>query len=185
LRFLLVYVGLWLLVLSIYWKARLYPALFSEQHIIDQTARMSAASAPTWRYWLSRWHHSHRPLGWMTLRLDLATAGRRIEDWRVTNIILHALASGGVLVLMLALRASFPAATVAAVIYAAHPLQTAAVCSLTARFSLVCAVLYILALLLLVLGWWVPAALAGYLAWKSKEDAILLPLVGAALWVLR
>jgi protein O-mannosyl-transferase len=74
-------------------------------------------------------------------------------------------------------------------IFAVHPLQSEAVAYVWGRSSSMCALFYFGSLLSMLVGfskagrqrivWFGLAAIAGYLAWKTKEEAITLPLLAA------
>jgi Flp pilus assembly protein TadD len=80
-------------------------------------------------------------------------------------------------------------AVAAGLIFAVHPLHSEAVAYVWGRSSSLCALFYFGSLLMLFTGfskagrkrilWFIGAAIVGFLAWKTKEEAITLPLVAA------
>jgi protein O-mannosyl-transferase len=80
-------------------------------------------------------------------------------------------------------------AVAAGLIFAVHPLQSEAIAYVWGRSSSMCALFYFGSLLSMLIGfskagrkrivWFGFAVIAGYLAWKTKEEAITLPLVAA------
>ncbi len=121
--------------------------------------------------------------------------------FHLTNILIHS--ANALLVFGIAHLAAkrwlepdkskfFPLA--AAMIFAVHPIQSEAVAYVWGRSSSLCALFYFAALLLMMIGlskpdrrqilWFGLAVLAAYAAWKTKEEAITLPLAAAGLMAL-
>jgi protein O-mannosyl-transferase len=85
-------------------------------------------------------------------------------------------------------------AVFAGMIFAAHPMQSEAVAYVWGRSSSVCGLFYFASLLLMLIGfssegrrkilWFGCAFLAGFLAWKTKEETITLPFIAACLALL-
>ena len=136
-----------------------------------------------------------RGLGDLTFALDFARAGYSVSAFHFTNLLIHLLAA---LFALLALRRLFPGrhflALFGALVFALHPLQTAAVtyvvqryASLSAMLCLGALVLYLRARALLaspaqgVRGrWLVPylgAVGAGAAACFVKQNAVVLPVL--------
>lgn len=180
------------LPIAIYLPSISYPLLFTEKHIVA-AARAHQASRnldpqhhKTVWYWISYLRYHDRPLTWWTYEIDGRRWGfQRAIGWRCTNIGLHAIASVLVFVFIRELGCGNAGGAIAAGIYAASPVNSAAVCSLTARAGLLCACFYLLSLITLLDHHFIASVLFAGMAWKSKEDAITLPFVGAALWWLQ
>jgi len=108
-------------------------------------ASLSAEPMPWYRIWLEPyWLPSvspdklYRPLTTWTLRANAAFAGEPLEPWRfrVVNLVLHALASVGVVVLGWRLAGSVAAGLVAGLLFATHPVHTEAVVPIYGRSEL-------------------------------------------------
>lgn len=77
-----------------------------------------------------------RPLTTATFALDWRIGGGTPRAFHRTNLGLHVLASVGLLLLLLRLPVSTPAALVAAALFAVHPVHTEAVASIVGRAEL-------------------------------------------------
>lgn len=140
-----------------------------------------------------------RPVALASLALDASLFGREAPAFRRTNLLLHGLASLGVLLLALRVLAPRPA-VIAGLLFAAHPVHAEVIvsaangrCELLALcFSLGAMLLHLRArdlsaagrlplaassLVLSVLCWW--------LAWTSKESALVWPLLLLLLELVR
>lgn len=125
-----------------------------------------------------------RNLRWLTYAADYAFGGGRPWIFHLSNIVWHALATLGVFLLARRWLAGSLSALLAAALFAAHPIQTAAVSYISGRKDILAAVFVVLALLLIERmratgqsrwGWLAGAAyLFGFF---SKESAIVLPLL--------
>ncbi|KAE8752552.1 hypothetical protein FOCC_FOCC000674 [Frankliniella occidentalis] len=97
-------------------------------------------------------HGSYRPLTVLSLRLNaLLAGGAPLQDgawgFHLGNVLLHVMASLLVLQLGRRLLTSPWAATVAALLFAAHPVHCEAVAGVVGRADLLCAVFFLLSLL--------------------------------------
>jgi protein O-mannosyl-transferase len=123
------------------------------------------------------------------------------EAYHLFNVLIHAINSVFVygIARLLAKRWLSPDrieifAAAAGLIFAVHPLQSEAVAYVWGRSSSLCALFYFGSLLMMLVGfsktdrkrilWFAGAVTVGYLAWKTKEEAITLPLVAAGAIVL-
>lgn len=131
-----------------------------------------------------------RPLLMASYRRDaeqaeLDSAGLPVPtDWHATNLALHAINAVLVYGIARAFLNSFPAG-MAALVFAAHPLTQPAVATISGRSSVLCGTFYFGATVSALCGWWPLMVLSGWLAWKTKEEALMLPFTIAALLVLR
>ena len=143
-----------------------------------------------------------RPLAYFSLALNHLAGGLEPRGYHIVNIALHALT--GVLVLLFSrlifrralhlagrLAPAVPGgeitlATLSALLFVAHPIQTQAVTYIVQRMSVLATLFYVLALLLFVLGrersagpgrllLWVGCVFCGVLAMGSKPIAAPLP----------
>lgn len=168
------------LAILIYWPARRYPLIFTEKLIVSNIRRRSRKTPWPARAW--NWRSQHRPLTWITYDWDGTRWGfMDPAGWRRTNIGLHAINSVLVLWFLQVLGIPLVPAAMGGGIYAAAPINSAAVCSLTARAELVMCAFYLATLIALLSGWWIPAGVFAIAAWKSKESALTLPIVGGLL----
>ncbi|RME00816.1 MAG: tetratricopeptide repeat protein [Deltaproteobacteria bacterium] len=124
-----------------------------------------------------------RPMRLLTLRLDAWLWGRNPAGYHLTNLLLHLTASLLLLRLVQVLVGNLRVATVCALIFAVHPVQTEAVAVVSNRKEMLVALFVFLSLLAYHRGtmgrWWgYPIALvASLLAFLSKETAIVLPVI--------
>ena len=125
-----------------------------------------------------------RNVRWLTYAVDYALGQGRPWIFHLSNIVWHALASVGVFLLARRWLAGSLSALLAAALFAAHPIQTAAVSYISGRKDILAAVFVVLALLLIEKmratgqsrwGWLAGAAYL--LGFFSKESAIVLPLL--------
>jgi Tfp pilus assembly protein PilF len=125
-----------------------------------------------------------RNVRWLTYAVDYAIASGRPWLFHLSNIVWHALAAIGLFLLTQRWLTGSLSALLAAALFAAHPIQTAAVSYISGRKDILAAVFVVLALLLIEKmresgqsrwGWLAGAAyLFGFF---SKESAIVLPLL--------
>lgn len=125
-----------------------------------------------------------RNVRWLTYAVDYALGQGRPWIFHLSNIVWHALATLGVFLLARRWLAGSLSALLAAALFAAHPIQTAAVSYISGRKDILAAVFVVLALLLIEKmresgqsrwGWLGGAAYL--LGFFSKESAIVLPLL--------
>jgi tetratricopeptide (TPR) repeat protein len=156
------------------------PALWGPFHL-DDFALWNDVAVTSPSGWADCWRFGQtRPLTWFSFWLNYQAAGQSPFPWRLFNLLLH-LAS--VAVLRDALRRVLPehAATIAAALFALHPIQTEAVSYVFARATLWMTLFCLLSLRAWWMGrrwaaavWFVPALL-------SKEECVALPLALALL----
>ena len=133
----------------------------------------------------------------VTFGLNFLWGGWESYGFHLVNTLIHAL--NAALIFLIALHVSakrwFPAFAAAAV-FAVHPIFTEGVASLAGRFSSLCALFYFAAVLAFLKGldagtlrirlaWFVSTAMATYLAYLSKQEALALPIALAAIYWLR
>lgn len=114
-----------------------------------------------------------------------STVGKvtRLHGWHLTNYALHAI--NGVLVFAILSRFVEPiAAFLGALMFIAHPVGVPAVQPIAGRPSLLCAMFYFAALMMVLLGWMVPAIVLWYMALRSKEEAAIWPIAALVTWGL-
>lgn len=122
----------------------------------------------------------YRPVPLATFALDWELWNGRPLGFHLANILLHAAASGLVLLLLLGLGAAPLAAAGGAALFAVHPVHVEAVANVVGRAELLAALFYIggcLAYLRLPSGWGRAAAVAVLylLSLLSKEIGVTLP----------
>src|SRR5947209_4659672 len=143
-----------------------------------------------------------RALTQLSYALTINIAGANPRAFHIINILIHALNS--LLVFGIARHvAGFWMATTkrelfalaAASIHAVHPLYSEGVTYVWGRSSSLCASFYFASVLLVMAGyrseqhrrrylWYCFALVSGFLAWKTKEEAITLPLAIAGFFAL-
>lgn len=120
----------------------------------------------------------YRPLTMLTYAANHRLSAEPF-GFHLVNLVLHALVSLGVLALAIALFDSLPAATVAAALFAVHPIHTEAVNNIVGRAELLAAALVLAALLAQAravrrrsAGWAALAVGSFALALLAKESAL-------------
>lgn len=137
-----------------------------------------------------------RRLTYLTYGLNYYFGQLNPFGYHLLNVVLHALNS--VLVFLIILHISDGrknSAMAGAAVFSVHPLFTEAVSYIAGRASSLCALFYFLAILCFLkaldmkrlgvrLFWFGSMAVAGFLAWESKQEAITLPVaIAGVLWV--
>lgn len=89
-------------------------------------------------------HKSYRPLVTLMFRWEVGSVGLVAGYMKATNLLLHCIAS--CLVLVVLKRLNLPA-LLAALMFAVHPVHTEAVVGVVGRADLLCAVFYLLVML--------------------------------------
>lgn len=133
-----------------------------------------------------------RPLVNLSLALNHAAGGLNPAGYRLTNILLHAVAAGLLLLFMretlrhtLLRDSAAPLAVATALLWLLHPLQTESVVCVVQRNEILVAIFYLLTLLALAraavaprpLGWQLTAIGAALLGVFSKEVMATAPIV--------
>ena len=122
----------------------------------------------------------YRPLTILTFALDYAIWGPNPLGFHITNLLIHTAATVLFFLFLTRLSVPRPAAFVAALLFAIHPVHTEAVANISGRSDLLLAVFALLLLLFhsaggrrCVLG----SACSLFLALLCKESALVLPAV--------
>jgi protein O-mannosyl-transferase len=168
------------------------------EHILNNPAIFNFTPS---QFWVLLWQ-PWRAMPQITYGLSYYAFGFNSGIFHLTNVLLHVFNS--ILVYGIARTLAkkwLPAdrvdvcALAAGMIFAVHPLHSEAVAYVWARSSSLCALFYFGSLLMFSAGlsvtgrkrlvWFVGALIAGFLAWKAKEESITLPLVAAGLAALQ
>ncbi len=132
-----------------------------------------------------------RPLVLLSYRAQLAVGADDPSSFHSFNILAHTLNAIALLMLLVRLGMPLVTATTASILFAVHPLQSAAVAYVSGRTDIL-ALTFTLATVLCVLAarssrsggamavWTIAAALAALAAPLSKEVGLIAPLLGAA-----
>jgi protein O-mannosyl-transferase len=143
---------------------------------------------------------SWRQLLFFTYGFNYYWNGLSPYGYHVFNLVLHVINVALVYLIVFEIagrRRGSECALVGATVFAVHPLMSSAVSYIAGRSSVLCAVFYFLATLLFLKGlnpelrpraravYFVLTAVAGVLAWQSKQEAITLPALLAALFWLK
>lgn len=106
--------------------------------------------------------------------------------WHFTNLVIHA--TNAVLVFFIIRKLSnyrtFPS-IVGSLLFTVHPMLTSAVSSISGRSSLLCATFYFASILAFLYSRWFMVVVLGVLAFYSKQDAIILPVLFIAMILCR
>ena len=185
--------------LAVYWNSASYGFVYDDLEgilnnpLITGFSRLSQAM----QFFGEPW----RPVTQFSYALTFYFAGAGPRAFHITNILIHAINS--LLVYAIARQAAkrwMPAekakvfALAAGLIHAVHPVYSEAVSYIWGRSSSLCASFYFGSLLSTMIGyekhgrkkslWYGCAALSAILAWKTKEEAITLPLLIAGFFAL-
>jgi len=128
----------------------------------------------------------YRPLTTLTYALNYAVGGSNVIGYHLVNITLHVLCSLALFGLARVLLASSPAALLAALLFALHPIHVEAVTAMVGRAELIAALGSLTCIYLTCTRhrarWRFPAALIALaLGVLSKENAAVTPLLWALL----
>ena len=137
------------------------------------------AGAVTSPYWPAAYTAGtlYRPLTIVSFAVEWRIWGGSPLGFHLTNLGLHAVVSLLILTLLLALSTPLAAATLAAMIFAVHPVHVEAVAQVVGRSELLAGAFYLTACLVYLRDralWTVP--LLFFLGLASKEIAVTLPL---------
>ena len=171
--------------------------VYDDVTLIQNAARVHSLDG-WWRefgrtYWPGG--DGYRPLTVIAWRVEWLIGGGSPAFFHATNVVLHVAGSVAVLWLALAVLAVTPA-TIAAALYAVHPVHVEAVANVVGQSELAAALLAVLAVAIylhgrtsgrLSTGRWIAVGVLYGLACLIKEHAIVLPalLVAAELTVVR
>ena len=157
--------------------------VFDDLPVLRAVERHSRESICIWLRSLIKWRGADRPLLFLSYRLDRWLFGNNLAGWRWTNIVIHVTSS--LLVNAILLRFySTHGALLGSLVFAVHPLATSAVSCIAGRSSSLSAVFYFAAILAAVSGHWLLTIPLGWLSWKCKEDAVILPAALLGLWLI-
>jgi hypothetical protein len=134
-----------------------------------------------------------RPIRELTYLLDHWLFGlKNAGAWHWQNLVWHGLSAFGLWLLARKLGVGKTGAWIAAILFAVHPLQVEVVANISHRKDGLLACFSLFSAWAFLQGveghgrprWWCFAMAAGYLAWLSKEPAIMLPFLWLALFFL-
>jgi hypothetical protein len=114
----------------------------------------------------------YRPLVSASFAFDLALWGLRPFGYHLTNVVLHAVATVGLLTLARALGLGHASAVLAALLFALHPVSVGVVPGLARRHDLLCAAFLFPAAILLLKGRYLPAAALYLCSLLAKETSL-------------
>lgn len=183
----------------VYWRTAGYGFVFDDVPGILNNPLIVRFSNLTqaWSFLAEPW----RAVTQLSYAMTVHFAGRGPRAFHVTNILIHVVNSLLVLAIArvaakrwIAVERSQAFALAAGLIHAVHPIYSEAVAYVWGRSSSLCASFYFGSVLMTMIGhreerpkrylWYALAAVAGFLAWKTKEEAITLPLVIAGYFAL-
>lgn len=159
-------------IVLIFGRAWRGPWLFDDVAILDETEEFETGYYfRPHKWWFT---FKHRPAVYFLYQLTYTVVGFRMEVWHGINLVMHGAAVILLhrLVLVWGLGPSWAAG--AAAVFAFHPLQVASVCYLSGRPGTQSMLFTLAGLFAFHSGAWLAAAGFQVIAWKSKEDSILL-----------
>jgi hypothetical protein len=129
-----------------------------------------------------------RPMVLLSYRAQMAVGLDHPSSYHAINIFLHALNAALLLLLLRRLGLTSEVALPAAILFAVHPLQSAAVAYVSGRTDLLALTFTLLAIVFVLAtrtsgraaSWAVAAALAAFASALSNEVGLVAPLLGAA-----
>ncbi len=130
---------------------------------------------------LTTTHIYYHPLTWLSHQLDLKLWGLNPAAHHATNVLLHAINAGLVVLLAWLLTQQLPLAAWVGIVFAVHPLQVESVAWIAERKNVLCAFFSLLALIFYVRGRWWLMVVAYTAALLSKPMAVPLPVVMMAI----
>lgn len=149
------------------------------------TNSVSKYAARGLRYQWNAWRDQPRRLLFITYERDMICHGPDPFGWHLTDVAIHAVNAVLVYTLLLAFSPWY-GALAGALVFAVHPLCGASVPSISGRSSSLCGMFFLAAMIAAICSAWLTTVFLGYLAWKCKEEAAMLPFaIGATLLVLR
>ena len=155
--------------------------VFDDLLVLDNTRYYGhKKTGADWKGLLQSWKNG-RALLWWTYRRDMIKHAIDVRGWHTWNLALHAINTALMFSILRWWFDSLPALA-GALLFTAHPIGTASTASISGRSSLLCGAFYLAAILSFVIGarWLVmPLAILGF---KSKEEAVLLPMTLFAVW---
>ena len=157
--------------------------VFDDLPILRAVERHSHESICIWLRSLIKWRGADRPLLFLSYRLDHRIFGQKLTGWHWTNIVIHATNSLLIYAILLHFY-STQGALLGSLVFAVHPLATSGVSCIAGRSSSLSAIFYFAAILAAVSGHWLLTIPLGWLSWKCKEDAVLLPAALLGLWLV-
>jgi protein O-mannosyl-transferase len=169
--------GIFLLAFALYFHTRHYGFVHDDTTLILQNQQVKQLA---WSEILSR--SGYRPVRTLTYAVNYAVGGENPYGYHLFNILLHGLNAGLLFFLLLRWTRSHLVAGAAALLFAVHPIQTAAVAYVSGRKDLLAALFVFIGLYLYTVyresrrkqaG--AGALLAFIIAVFSKEVAIVFP----------
>ncbi len=156
---------------------------FDDDHYVRDNPRVTEGLSPGNLGWALTTGHEQVwiPATWVSLQGDASLFGPGPAGFHRTNLLLHLAAAALVWLLGRRLTGSVTAATLAAAVWAVHPVNVEAVCWVTARKdTLMAPLLLAAALVWLSAGGrarWIGTAVLALLAMLAKPAAVVAPLL--------
>jgi protein O-mannosyl-transferase len=177
----------------LYVRTIYYGFIFDDvEHVLNNPAVFHFKPSQIWQFLIQPW----RSLIQISYGYTHYLFGFNPAAYHLVNVLIHVLNSVLVFWIARLLAKRWLSqdkvelfAVAAGLIFAVHPMHSEAVAYVWGRSSSMCALFYFGSLLLMLVGfskadrkrilWFGGAVIAGFLAWKTKEEAITLPLVAA------
>jgi tetratricopeptide (TPR) repeat protein len=183
---------------AIYARTLYYGFVYDDiENILNNPAVFNFHPSQAWQFLVQPW----RALVQISYGYTHYLSGFNPAAYHLVNVLIHVLNSVFVFGIARFLAKRWLSqdkvelfAVAAGLIFAVHPLHSEAVAYVWGRSSSLCALFYFGSLLMMLAGfsktdwkrnlWFGGAVIVGFLAWKTKEEAITLPLVAAGAMML-
>ncbi|MEO6239354.1 MAG: hypothetical protein ABIQ52_20345 [Vicinamibacterales bacterium] len=167
--------------IAVYWPA-LQSQFVGDDFMILHRLRGLASPGDVLRFFRGEFFEYYRPIGFVAHAVDWSIAGADARQFHLTNVLLHAASTVGVLLIGRALSPRTMAGPAAALLFALHASNHEAVVWISARFDLLATCFSLAALYWMVRGGTgstLGAPLLFLGALLSKESAVALPIAAA------
>jgi cytochrome c-type biogenesis protein CcmH/NrfG len=148
-RAFLIWAGLALLTIGLYWRALHYPFItYDDRLYVSENPHVLSGLAWSNIVWaFTTWHTGNwHPLTWLSLMLDAQLFGKNAGAYHLTNILLHAANAVLLFVVLQQFTKSTWCSAFVAALFAVHPMHVESVAWISERKDVLSALFFVLAL---------------------------------------